>query len=351
MTAFKEIELKLKAAGAAWEPEAAYFSAHPQFALTFEQSLDFEASYYDTKDGNLGQKGITFRVRREGERWIATVKNPGTSAHGLHTRNEWSVEVQGSTPDLHCFSEMDIGPSLVESVGAEELRLLFKTRFERLTMLLESKEGNIIELAVDRGEIIAGDRREPIQEIELELKKGKPVAVIALGAELAACYPLLPERKTKFARGLALAGLKKPVKPVKEKTESADASEGKGSQDPGAALSAGFAAVFSALEAYINQTDDEGKLLYLYQKIKNIQGQVAVIETETGEESGYMAEAKAMWRQLEAEITYLLIPGLAANKREQIIQNFSGGQYTSFMLGFWAWIIRWRQEAEAGAAL
>ncbi len=42
-------------------------------------------------------------------------------------------------------------------------------------------------------------RNRPIAELELELKAGRPAAVLAIGAALAQEFPLLVEPRSKFA--------------------------------------------------------------------------------------------------------------------------------------------------------
>ena len=49
---------------------------------------------------------------------------------------------------------------------------IFETRFIRTVWLLDLGAGTQVEAALDLGEIVAGSRREPIREFELELKSG-----------------------------------------------------------------------------------------------------------------------------------------------------------------------------------
>jgi triphosphatase len=61
---------------------------------------------------------------------------------------------------------------------------------------------NELELAIDRGEIRAGRRSEPISEIEIEVKDGTPVEVVRLARRIATETQAGP--KTKAGRGYAL---------------------------------------------------------------------------------------------------------------------------------------------------
>lgn len=173
-----------------------------------------DARYFDTPTYSLQKEKIAYRVRREGDTWVATVKAGGSSKGGLHARREWNVVVEDEQPDLTVFSDTEIGMRLQELVGEELLEPILITRFERQRMDVLMPDGSRIEVAADQGEILAGGKTEPILEVELELKSGQSESLLLLGAELAREYPLLPESRSKFHRGLILAGLssEEPIK-------------------------------------------------------------------------------------------------------------------------------------------
>lgn len=166
-----------------------------------------DARYFDTPTYSLQKEKIAYRVRREGDTWVATVKSGGSSKGGLHARQEWNIVVSHEQPDIAIFSDTEIGSRLQEVVGDQALEPILMTRFERQTVDVMTPDGSIIEVAADQGEIVSGEKMEPILEVELELKSGHPGSLLLLGAELAREYPLLPESKSKFYRGLVLAGL------------------------------------------------------------------------------------------------------------------------------------------------
>ncbi len=171
------------------------------------QSDMLETWYFDTPDHCLQQTRMSYRIRREGGRWVATVKGGGSSNGGLHQRQEWNVVVPSNKPDVAVFADTPVGSTLHRTVGNRPLIPLVATRFERFTLNIKSSEGSLIEVAADRGEIIAGDQTAPILELELELKDGQPVALLKLGAALAREYPLVVGLSSKYQRALQLAGL------------------------------------------------------------------------------------------------------------------------------------------------
>lgn len=166
-----------------------------------------EAYYYDTPDKALHRCRLAYRIRREKGCWVATVKGGGKSAGGLHTRQEYNVVVDGCLPSIAPFVGTDIGDKLQDAIGESRLELLFITRFERRALMVKMPDDSVIEAAVDRGEIVAGNKQDSILELELELKSGDTGTLLKLGAVLAERYPLLLESRSKYYRGLLLAGI------------------------------------------------------------------------------------------------------------------------------------------------
>jgi len=171
------------------------------------------SKYFDSTDGVLNKAGIAYRIRREGEQLIATVKAGGTSAGGLHERQEWNIKIDQYQPSIDYFMATQAGQLLKNVLGDNQLEPVLETVFERQKTMVTTADGSLIELALDQGVIIAGQIEETIAEVELELKEGNSAAVLGLGAELAAWMPLALEPRSKYFRGLVLAGLATAFKP------------------------------------------------------------------------------------------------------------------------------------------
>src|SRR5512147_777302 len=133
---------------------------------------DLVTRYFDTPDFALSAQGVALRVRRVGRRWLQTLKTEGERRGGLSRRVEFEVPVGRGIPDWQRF------PAEAQAYVAEALRAqlvpVFETRFHRTAWLLKGKGGAQIEVALDVGEVVAGERSQPICEIELELKSGQP---------------------------------------------------------------------------------------------------------------------------------------------------------------------------------
>jgi len=159
-----------------------------------DETRGLASVYFDTAAGDLRAKGVSLRVRRVGERRVQTLKQ----GEGL-SREEHEAEISGDLPDPL------LGP-LKKLLPSRDLRTLepaFEVAVKRRQRLFEHGAATI-ELALDEGEVRAGDRSAPISEVELELKAGDPTALFAVARDLAAAAPLYLSFESKAAQGAAL---------------------------------------------------------------------------------------------------------------------------------------------------
>jgi inorganic triphosphatase YgiF len=177
------------------------------------RTVPLDATYIDTAGLDLMRAGYAYRVRWEGDRWVATVKRAVSEAgeDGYHRHQEWEATVEAPEPDLSVFADADLSAGLAEAAGERALQALFRVRVERQVRDLVLEDGTRVEWAADRGQILAGEAAEDLCEVELELKAGEPESVQALARTLTQRYPLAPDTRTKYERGLRLAGLKDPA--------------------------------------------------------------------------------------------------------------------------------------------
>lgn len=170
-----------------------------------------EATYYDTTDFQLLNAGFAYRVRKEGRQWVATLKNEGTYRGGLHERQEWNLKQKNEEPDLEVFKEKGLS-KIWKDVNGKNLTPLFTVRTERTIQELTLEDGSQVELALDFGKISCEDREDLLQEVELELISGSTAALLDLAASLATEWQLAPEKRSKYTRGLSLAGVEIPTR-------------------------------------------------------------------------------------------------------------------------------------------
>lgn len=200
----QETELKLTfPAAAADRVQAALARAAP----TVEDlgAVDLLSVYYDTPDHLLRRRGYALRLRREEGRWYQTLKGAGEVQEGLHRREEWEWPV----PEGRIRPERVAEPPLRDLLAAAlrgGLAPVFRTVFRRRRWRLRFPDGLEVEAALDLGEILAGERREGVAEVELELKEGDPARLRDLAAALRRDLPLAPCDRSKARRGYELAG-------------------------------------------------------------------------------------------------------------------------------------------------
>lgn len=185
-----EYEWKFRASEAAQTAIAA--------ALTGpRQQIAMQTIYYDTPTGALSSLHYTLRRRLENTVSICTLKTPAQEG-----RREWEVvcdHIQQAIPLLMAAG----APEELVLLTREELLPVCGARFAR-TAITVAFPGGVVEVALDRGVLLGGNREFPLCEVEVELKEGEPSVCDRFARELADRFALTPEMKSKFARARAL---------------------------------------------------------------------------------------------------------------------------------------------------
>ncbi len=197
----EEVELKLLAPAGALEQlrEASIIARR---ACNGGVSRRLESVYYDTADRNLFSHGMSLRVRRDGKRYVQTLKRGSVDGQPF-VRGEWETAVDSFAPDLALLPVSEIGAPL-DNIMPAALDEIFVTKVRRRTQRLDFF-GAVVEVAFDEGSIEAGERHEPLSEIELELKSGAPSVLYDLGVELLDIAPVRIGTRSKAERGYDLA--------------------------------------------------------------------------------------------------------------------------------------------------
>ncbi|MCP5270872.1 MAG: CHAD domain-containing protein [Burkholderiaceae bacterium] len=192
-----EIELKFQV------PPGRLAALTRALATRTAERLDLRAAYVDTPDGHLKRARLAWRVRREGPHWVQTLKGPGD---GLVQRLEHEVRCapvpEGAVPtaDAALHAGTDAGRLLARALaGAPPVQVVYGTEIRRLRRMMRHG-GARIELALDQGEVVAGDRRAPVCELEMELLDGPLDALLSLARTWAQRYALVLDPATKSER-------------------------------------------------------------------------------------------------------------------------------------------------------
>ncbi len=210
-----EIELKLAVPASALAPLRDRLARFGQAA-----SQRLETTYFDTRDLLLARHGMALRLRRTATGWLQTLKS-GAARTAFSARGEWEAPAPGARLSLGRLRDSPL-PALLKSHGSPALVPLFTTRFARSTWTVMVGKSQV-EVALDRGDVVTGRgkaaRRMPLQELELELKSGRPGALFKLARRLMSedegePLPLLAFTESKAARGYRLLS-GQPLAPVK----------------------------------------------------------------------------------------------------------------------------------------
>lgn len=180
------------------------YQADPQVLQKIQKEFDgfspifMETTYLDTPDRALNARKWMLRLRRENDRVLCTVKTPLSGGR----RGEWETEkasVQEALPEL-----LSLGaPKELEQLLVGGVEAICAARFTRLAKLITLGKTQV-ELALDSGIFLAGNREQPFWELEVELKKGEEEYAVAFAQKLAEAYHLTPEPKSKLQRALEL---------------------------------------------------------------------------------------------------------------------------------------------------
>lgn len=196
-----EVELKFRI------PPARLAALRRAVATRSARQMRLAARYMETPDGDLGRARVALRLRQEGDGWVQTLKAEGRVAL---QRLEHNVPLPAAaTPalDIARHDGTEAGARLREVLaGARQatLREHYATAVQRTFRQLRH-QGALIELALDEGEIRAGGLALPVCEIEFELVRGEPAALLDLAGTWAQRFDLWLDVRSKSERGHALA--------------------------------------------------------------------------------------------------------------------------------------------------
>ena len=163
---------------------------------------EMTTTYYDTPGNDLSKLFWTLRHRREGDKHICTLKTPA----GLDGRCEYEYsceDIHEAIPHLCRLS----GSNALSQLAERGLVSTCGARFTRTARRLVAGS-TMVELALDSGVLVAGEKEQPFSEVELELKQGFREETDVMGYLLASAYGLTTENQSKFARAMELGAQK-----------------------------------------------------------------------------------------------------------------------------------------------
>jgi len=190
-----------------------------------------QARYFDTADQALAAEGIVLRLRKEGRRWVQTVKATGDNAlHRLeHNVDLGSAATGGALPaiDPQRHQGTPVGDRLTKVLAASGAPLVERqsTDIVRLTrdVRVTGPGGAVVEMALDVGKVVAcagtpDEAESPVCELELELKRGDVQGLVALARRWSQQHGLWFSTVSKAERGARLLAKVEVVPAVKAET-------------------------------------------------------------------------------------------------------------------------------------
>lgn len=178
--------------------------------------------YYDTADERLRAAGMTLRLRKVGRRWVQTVKRKAEreDGGGFFAHHEDERPAPGGRLVLDGDDPDGALAALRQALGDAEPVPVFETRVQRTTERLAIAGLGEVELALDSGEVRAGDRSEPISEAEFELKSGSVGAIFVAARQILDHAPFRLGTTNKATRGYRLLRDGPPRPPQARKAAS-----------------------------------------------------------------------------------------------------------------------------------
>ena len=186
------------------------------------RDIPMEAVYFDTSDRALREKKLTYRIRREGDENVLTIKygrGSDKATSGLYRREEINIPVSPDfiekpgidvLDDTPVYKEFDkaVGGQYSDDLGImlplKPLVPVMRMEFLRKVIIADLGDGGKAAVSYDEGRIIAGEKETSISEVEAELYEGNEEELMKFGEKLAKKYDISPLNKSKYARGLKL---------------------------------------------------------------------------------------------------------------------------------------------------
>lgn len=163
------------------------------------RKLQMKTTYFDAPDGALSAKRIMLRLRQENDICVCTVKTPLPDG----SRGEWECECEDVYEGTKKLCQLG-APQELATLTACGVQEVCGAAFAREAFDVCTGTARL-EIALDWGVLLGGGEEMPLCEVEVELKEGAAEAANRFASDLARAFGLVPEKRSKFQRALALA--------------------------------------------------------------------------------------------------------------------------------------------------
>jgi inorganic triphosphatase YgiF len=218
----QELELKVELSKSDVDRLAGEFAAG-DLGIGPAATKELRTVYFDTPEHDLHAAGVSLRLHRQDGGWQQTVKVDQHVGNGISNPIELQSFVEEEQPDIRKISDKKVRRAVQKALSNTSLRPVFETVVERTTRSIKVQDSEI-ELAIDDGEVRAGDERQDLREAELELKAGSAEGLLLAAEKLLAGHELKLSSRSKAERGYRLALGKKDDSIEPEKARPARVS-------------------------------------------------------------------------------------------------------------------------------
>jgi len=204
MTTKIEVEIKYRIADSSFIRELLAAKRLGPYEVDEFITRQHHDTYFDTPDRTFLSKGYTYRYRRTATRGIVQLKSLGKGSGYVHRRTElWSVTDYPKAPQTWAA-----GPAkdlVMEVLAKQTLQTLFEIRQLRHYANLIHGDEVMAEISVDEIVWQTGGTETENWELEIELNDDDNSALLkSIDEEFVQTGRLIPQKQSKFERGLAL---------------------------------------------------------------------------------------------------------------------------------------------------
>ncbi len=164
-----------------------------------------KSTYVDTPDHSLHRKGISLRLRRDGRRWLQTVKAGASLNGGISKVTEFETTAPDGRLEVAAISDEKLRNKVGRLVRGAPLIPVCETLVKRAEGEVRSESGTRALLAVDVVEIRADEQSGKLFELELEYQEGAPGGLFDIARILLPDGGVTFSRMSKAERGYLLA--------------------------------------------------------------------------------------------------------------------------------------------------
>lgn len=211
-----EIEVKLRLKSTSSESINLVKNTIDQLASKYQgkittawNNVQMHAIYYDTLDQDLQKEHACFRIRQENSYYLATFKGELPSADNIAKRLEINIPLANPAFNWNILQNNEATRDIYLKLKDKKFIEVVQTQFQRECEVITLPHSKL-EIAIDRGKIIAGGHMEEIAEVEIELLEGSMADLRLYQQELLATSLVTDQdcKRSKYKRGLDLAKAK-----------------------------------------------------------------------------------------------------------------------------------------------